>query len=168
MADNSDLRISDADRERAAAALREHYAAGRLDSSELEDRTQAAYAARTEGELESLHRDLPALPPKPPTTMERARGVLTSNLPFRYGATGGGLFLCATAIWAVTGAERGFWPMGVLVLTFFAIRRGQRRGRRGPGGGGDSGRGSGYSYHYEYHYGDGKHEHRHEYGQGDE
>jgi hypothetical protein len=46
----SHLRISDQDREGAAAAIREHFAAGRLDNDEVEERLQAVYAARTQGE----------------------------------------------------------------------------------------------------------------------
>ena len=56
-----DLRASDDDRERVAAVLREHTAAGRLTLDELSDRMAAAYAARTLGELASLTVDLPSL-----------------------------------------------------------------------------------------------------------
>ena len=79
MADKPHLRVSDLDREQAAAAIREHYAAGRLDSSELEERLQAAYGARTQRELNALSADLPALPPKPPTTTELIRQAVTST-----------------------------------------------------------------------------------------
>lgn len=62
MAETEHLRVSDEDREDAAAAIREHYAAGRLNGAEFEDRLQAVYAARTHGELAALRADLPALP----------------------------------------------------------------------------------------------------------
>ncbi|WP_042376574.1 DUF1707 SHOCT-like domain-containing protein [Streptacidiphilus melanogenes] len=55
-----DLRASDADRERVAAALRDAYAEGRLDAEEHSQRLDAAYAAKTLGELVPLTRDLPA------------------------------------------------------------------------------------------------------------
>jgi hypothetical protein len=57
----ADIRAADQDRERAAAALRTHCGAGRLTVDELEERLEAAYAARTLGELDALMADLPAL-----------------------------------------------------------------------------------------------------------
>ena len=53
------VRASDAERARAVAALRRHYAAGRLETHELEERVEGAYSARWRGELRSLLRDLP-------------------------------------------------------------------------------------------------------------
>ena len=54
-----DLRIADADRERAVELLRAAAAEGRLDSDELEERVSRALAARTHGELDELLNDLP-------------------------------------------------------------------------------------------------------------
>src|SRR3954465_15606301 len=65
MAQPPDFRVSDDDRERAAAEIREHYARGRLDADELSDRLGRGYGARTAGELRSLRADLPQLPPSP-------------------------------------------------------------------------------------------------------
>jgi hypothetical protein len=47
MPDPGDVRVSDDERERVAREIREHYAAGRLDDNELNERVEAAYAART-------------------------------------------------------------------------------------------------------------------------
>ncbi len=55
------LRVSDADRERTAELLREHHAVGRLTADEFEARLDAAFAARTRGELDRLLADLPAI-----------------------------------------------------------------------------------------------------------
>ncbi|MFI2200644.1 DUF1707 domain-containing protein [Streptomyces sp. NPDC020192] len=55
-----DLRASDADRERVAEVLRDALAEGRLDMAEFEERLEAAYKARTYGELTPITRDLPA------------------------------------------------------------------------------------------------------------
>ncbi|WP_225822873.1 DUF1707 SHOCT-like domain-containing protein [Streptomyces naphthomycinicus] len=55
-----DLRASDADRDRVAEVLRDALAEGRLDMDEFEERLEAAYTARTYGELAPLTRDLPA------------------------------------------------------------------------------------------------------------
>lgn len=53
------LRVGDAERQEAVSALGEHYAAGRLDATELDTRVQAAYAARTRVDLRGLFADLP-------------------------------------------------------------------------------------------------------------
>lgn len=60
MAHNPSMRASDVEREHAAAALREHYAQGRLTRDEFDERLEAAYTAKTVGELERLTADLPA------------------------------------------------------------------------------------------------------------
>jgi len=53
------IRASDEDRSRAAAALGEHYAAGRLTLEEFQERLDEVYAATTLGELGRLMADLP-------------------------------------------------------------------------------------------------------------
>jgi hypothetical protein len=62
MPEPSELRVSDQERERVVAEMREHFAAGRLTEEELAPRAQGAYEARTESELRALRADLPALP----------------------------------------------------------------------------------------------------------
>jgi hypothetical protein len=78
MATGPDLRIGDADREAAAALLREHYAAGRLTFDEFTQRLDATFAATTQGQLSSVTRDLPhvGLPAaaRPLTTASPGRG----------------------------------------------------------------------------------------------
>lgn len=56
----SDIRASDADRDRVAEILREALAEGRLDAEEHAERIDAVYRAKTMGELEPVVRDLPA------------------------------------------------------------------------------------------------------------
>ena len=53
-----DLRASDADREATVERLRVAGVEGRLDSDELEERIESAYAARWCGELETLTLDI--------------------------------------------------------------------------------------------------------------
>lgn len=53
------MRCADADRERVAGVLREAAAAGRITLEELDERLDAAFAARTYGDLEPLTADLP-------------------------------------------------------------------------------------------------------------
>jgi hypothetical protein len=63
------IRVSDADRERVTARLREHYAEGRLTSDELDERVTAALNAKTFGDLRAIMADLPDsefAPPQPP------------------------------------------------------------------------------------------------------
>jgi len=54
------IRVGDVERERAVAALHDHFAAGRLDPDELEERLTAALTARTRADLDGLFTDLPA------------------------------------------------------------------------------------------------------------
>jgi Domain of unknown function (DUF1707) len=61
MAYDPSIRASDADRDRTASLLREHLAAGRLTPEEFNDRIDAAYSARTIGEIDALLRDLPGI-----------------------------------------------------------------------------------------------------------
>ena len=53
------MRASDADRERTATLLRQHYSEGRLDAREYDERIERCYAAKTVRELDDLFVDLP-------------------------------------------------------------------------------------------------------------
>lgn len=71
-----EVRIGDAERERAVTLLGDHFAAGRLDRVELDDRLTAAYAAKTAADLSRLFLDLPvsgtpAQRPAAPATFRR-------------------------------------------------------------------------------------------------
>jgi hypothetical protein len=57
--DDASLRASDADREQALAALREHMVAGRLTLEEFCARVDAALRSTVAGELAELQQDLP-------------------------------------------------------------------------------------------------------------
>jgi uncharacterized protein DUF1707 len=80
------MRASDADRDRAASLLREHHAEGRLTAEEFNDRLDRAFAAKTQGELDELFADLPAIDlyrlpasgirPAPPGAVRRKRGYM--------------------------------------------------------------------------------------------
>ena len=125
MAETEHLRASDLDREQAAEALREHFAAGRLDGGEFEERLQAIYAARTRGELDALSADLPALP----ITAAQARALALaqrSEISRRAMQNAGGSiapFLVCTGIWAASGASGFFWPIFLLIPTIAMIAR---------------------------------------------
>jgi hypothetical protein len=66
------LRIGDAERLAAVTALGDHFAAGRLDQNELDERTATAFAARTFADLEPLFADLPDPHPKRPAYTQPA------------------------------------------------------------------------------------------------
>ncbi len=57
--DDATLRASDADREKALVALREHLVAGRLTLEEFCERVESVLGARVTGELAHLQDDLP-------------------------------------------------------------------------------------------------------------
>jgi uncharacterized protein DUF1707 len=111
---NGGVRASDSERERAVAALKRHYAAGRLETEELERRVRRAYAAEWRGELRSLMRDLPF---ELPVDRRRvARGIdRVQQAAYR------AHFACFTAfntaavsVWAWSGGHE-FWPAFTLI-----------------------------------------------------
>ncbi|MGQ5654192.1 DUF1707 SHOCT-like domain-containing protein [Streptomyces sp. EKR5.2] len=54
------VKVSDAERDIAVERLKDHYVAGRLTLSELEDRAAVAYQAATVAQLGAITADLPA------------------------------------------------------------------------------------------------------------
>jgi Domain of unknown function (DUF1707) len=62
MASDNTIRASDVDREVVVATLRDAYTAGRLTLEEFDERTSAAYAGKTWGDLRKLTEDLPSQP----------------------------------------------------------------------------------------------------------
>jgi hypothetical protein len=125
VAERSDLRISDEDRERTASEIREHFAAGRLTEEELDERVHAVYQARTAGELDRLRADLPRLP----ATAAEQRAELVArrrDLQRRLlQQTGGALvpFAICAAIWIATGASGSFWPIWILLVAMVPLVR---------------------------------------------
>ena len=59
MATESWMRAADRDREETVEVMRWAYAEGRLNTAELEERAEAAFRARTLGELHGLIADIP-------------------------------------------------------------------------------------------------------------
>jgi hypothetical protein len=109
------LRVSDADRQAVTDRLAEHFADGRLDQAEFDDRVGQAMNAKTRADLSGLFSDLPetgapAVPDHPHPLRRRRHPVLIFVLLV--------LFVMATAhavLWAT-------WPLlwiavlGVAVL----------------------------------------------------
>jgi hypothetical protein len=105
-----ELRIGDADRELVADRLRTAAGEGRLAPEELEERLEAAFGARTEGDLTPLVADLPPDPARRRPARSHRRGG------HRLGRGHGELrayvatSILLVAIWALTGAGY-FWPV---------------------------------------------------------
>ena len=74
----SQMRVSDAERHEIAEALSKHFAEGRLDQVELDERLTRAMGAKTRADLSGLLSDLPPIPgsaaPPPPAMRRHGRG----------------------------------------------------------------------------------------------
>ena len=75
------MRIADSDRERAMADLAEHYAEGRLDHEEYDERLDAIWTARTRADLAVLFSDLPRPQAPPARTPRFATGMESVEAP---------------------------------------------------------------------------------------
>jgi alkylhydroperoxidase family enzyme len=106
----TDIRASDAARERVAAILQHELGIGRFDTDEYSQRVAAAHAARTIGELAPLTGDLPAATTAetPPSRSGRKIAAVTAA-----GIAAAVVGLAGTA--AVVGATP--WPPGTGVHT---------------------------------------------------
>jgi uncharacterized membrane protein len=136
VATGPDLRIADADREAAAARLREHYAQGRLTLEEFHQRLDAVFAATTQSQLSALTRDLPRAPSAPlPVTntaasRERARRehqpgprAWLGLIPVIVAALTAWLLIFGLHLWMFS------WPgmLGIFMVIFAAARWLMRR-----------------------------------------
>jgi Domain of unknown function (DUF1707) len=125
MAESSGVRVSDEQREQAARAIRDHYAAGRLTEDELNERLQVALQARTEPELNALLADLPRLPVSPQqrkAELVARRRQLQRRLIQQTGG-GAAAFVICTAIWVASGANGSFWPIWILLVVLIPLLR---------------------------------------------
>src|SRR5215213_4874556 len=75
MEDPGRLRISDQDRHTVAEVLRQAAGEGRIDLEELDERLEAAYQAKTYGELVPITADLPVAPVRHPVPAPRPAPV---------------------------------------------------------------------------------------------
>ncbi|MGI5485838.1 DUF1707 SHOCT-like domain-containing protein [Microtetraspora malaysiensis] len=108
MAATPEMRASDGDRDRVAAALREHVAEGRLTVDEFNERLAQVYQSKTYGELATLTGDLPDidLHRLPATVSGQAR-----QRPARGRQTG---LKAAWAAWATASAIN--WVIWLIVV----------------------------------------------------
>lgn len=139
MGREADLRIGTADRERAVALLSDHFAAGRIDVGEYEQRCAAATGARTRGDLQQVFDDLPrphpafdppedepdeqaAAPPEPAPrreVLQRPTRRRTNNILIG-GFVVGSLGLIVT-VTAVTGSWWALAPALVVALILVMV-----------------------------------------------
>lgn len=118
--DRRDLRIGDVERTQVCDLLADHFAAGRLRESELDERMGLAVAAVTTRDLDALLWDLPALPRGDVAVAPAMAGpVMMAPQPVTVRpAPGAPANDPADTAWAVIAAVSGFivlW-MGLLVL----------------------------------------------------
>jgi hypothetical protein len=141
------IRASDGYRDRTAALLREHHAAGRLTAEEFHERMDAAFNAKTLGEIDELLADLPVIDlyRLPDESLRRPAGLPHATLmprdhpgPARFPpgtvALGAWAVLSGAliAVWAVAavvgvGTWLPWWLLVVIPWALIMIRRAQRR-----------------------------------------
>jgi hypothetical protein len=104
-------RIGDAEREVATARLGDHFAAGRLDHEEYDERLDAIWSARTTGDLDQLFEDLPrAITHVVPARPAARRQSRTWQFPF-------GMFLVGAVLLAVALQMPWWvWLIAIVVL----------------------------------------------------
>jgi hypothetical protein len=144
------IRASDADRDRVAAMLREHHAAGRLTAEEFHERMDRALEAKTLGELDELMTDLPAIdlyqlpdaslrrgPTRPGQSLLPADPGHAGPARFTPGTVAMGSWAVVTsamvAIWAVaavvgSGTWFPWWALIALPWIWAILRRSQHPG----------------------------------------
>ncbi|HEY1834411.1 MAG TPA: DUF1707 domain-containing protein [Solirubrobacteraceae bacterium] len=122
MTDPASLRVADADREALIEELREHMLAGRLTSSEFEERLDLAYKATTRGDLDALSVDLPVSPAVVKRSLAQRRAHLRRRLVQEAGGSATASVVCV-AIWLASGASGSFWPIWVILFTLLPVLR---------------------------------------------
>ena len=112
---SDDVRIGDAEREQVAQRLHVHVGSGRLDLAEFEQRIDAAYRARTRGELAAVVADLPERVQAPrPAAARPVRSRITVAMWSPWLLAG----VISLVVWMATSLGSGellyFWPMWVI------------------------------------------------------
>jgi hypothetical protein len=133
------LRIGDAERERAQAALADHYVEGRLDHDEYTERLDGVWAARTHADLAAVFVDLPGdhrPPARPAYSTPASRGVVAPGRPRRRPSAPLValmilLFVPAVLLVGLVVAGNLPWLLLGLGAWFFLVRGGCRGPHRG-------------------------------------
>jgi hypothetical protein len=113
-----DLRVSDDDRDRVAAVLRDAVGRGQLSLAEVDERLRTAYAALTRADLAAVTADLPqTAAPRPTAVREPAPSSAPAPAAWRP--------------WLAAGHLLFFWPVfpiGSWGLSILARASGARSG----------------------------------------
>ena len=113
------IRVSDADRDRVAARLRDHFAEGRLTQDELDERISAALGAKTVGDLRRVMADLPEPEPVPARTAPGPQWAGPPRVAYRHGPRI--LPLMMFALLAAVLIPGGGWLFLKLLLAFWLV-----------------------------------------------
>jgi hypothetical protein len=123
------IRLSDAERDAAAADLGEHFAQGRLTADEHAERLEQVWGAKTRGEVAPIFRDLPspyAAVAASPVTADRFSNA--GIRPFRRGVPAPLLVVLAVLIVLSAIAHFPLFLLGFAIFWFVVLRhRGPRR-----------------------------------------
>ena len=134
------IRVSDADRNSVAELLGQHYADGRLDQAEFDERISRTMTAKTRGDLAGLFDDLPDTGPSgagpfgpgpvdsiPPRGPRRRGGIMRPLLLLL------AVFICANIAWhAFTSLffiQPLVWAVVVVAVILLVKRSGHRHDR---------------------------------------
>lgn len=116
------LRVGDAEREQAVAALGDHYTLGRLNDREYNERLDAVWSSKTRADLDVLFHDLPTAPP-----------ALAVPVPAPSPRIPGPVLAVLAVVGVVLVASEPFLFFVLLVLTFVLVKRHRQRARRAAG-----------------------------------
>jgi Domain of unknown function (DUF1707) len=115
-----DLRVGTAERSEVADVLSQHYAEGRLDNLEFNERTEHAMTAKTRADLTTLLTDLPGHAPSAAAPTRPRRRP-------RPGSVAVLVILAVLAFWAAS-LPHAFWLLGVVIVWVAWRRHGGRSG----------------------------------------
>jgi uncharacterized protein DUF1707 len=129
------IRVSDVERNAVAERLSAHYADGRLDQAEFDERISRTMSAKTRGDLAGLFDDLPD---PEPAGASGAGGPGGPAIPYRPRRRGGLIrplllavlvIVFTSVVWhTVTSFYIPWFPIAViLAVAFFATRASRRR-----------------------------------------
>lgn len=134
----SDLRVSDAERSEIADVLSRHYADGRLDQAEFNERVDRVMQAKTRADFRGLLDDLPDLPDLPGQANARGASAAGAPIAVRYRRRQFPLrrilflaFVVAVTIFVAHALMHSvLWWLLIALIVFLVLRDGPRRRRR--------------------------------------
>jgi Domain of unknown function (DUF1707) len=136
------IRVSDAERNAVAELLGQHYADGRLDQAEFDERVGRTMAAKTRGDLTGLFDDLPEA--ETGAGADGPRGPVGPSAPYQVRRRRGGgivrpllllalIFICANVAWHAFTSVFFFqplvWALVIAVAIIIFSRRSHRHDR---------------------------------------